>query len=276
MDVVLSDPVAAEAVSLIDAGDAAHLEDHLVAHPGLLAEIIDIGPEAEGDGYFVGPRLLWFVAENPIRTGCLAPNIADIAELIAKRMRATAVPSLGQDLDTTLGLVASGRVARECGVQGKLIGRLAALGASPDSAMATALAHRETAAAEALITAGAATTLEAAAGLGHASEIDRLAAEAPPVELQHALSLAAVNGQAEATRRLLAAGADPNLLNDPGYHGHTTPLHQAVWHGALETVEALIAGGADAQIVDRSFGGTALGWAIHSGQTEVEAYLRRL
>lgn len=276
MKIELADPEAAEAVALIDRGDARGLVAHLRDRPGLLAQVIDVGPEKAGGGYFAYPRLLWFVAENPIRTGRLRHDVLAVTEGIVAEMRQQGVATLAEDLDKTLGLVASGCVPRESGVQADLIACLVSQGANPTPALQPALAHREVAAARALVSAGADLTLEAAAGLGEIARLEERLAEATQEELQHGLSLAAANGQAEATRRLLAAGADPNRFNDPGYHGHTTPLHQAVWVGALETVKALIAAGADPGIVDRSFGGPALGWAHHAGQDDIAAYLRSL
>ncbi|MEO0620975.1 MAG: ankyrin repeat domain-containing protein [Pseudomonadota bacterium] len=274
MDVVLSDPLAARAVALIDAGEAAALAVLLADHPALLSETIDVGPEAAEGGYFARPRLLWFVAENPIRTGRLPAAIVEVSTVIVDAARKATVPSLQEDLDTTLGLVASGLVARETGAQAPLIAHLAAEGADPNPAMRPALAHREIAAAEALVTAGARLDLFAAAGLGQSGTLMSLLSGAEEQALQDALSVAAIAGQAECVRLLLAAGADPNRFNAPGLHGHTAPIHQAVYSDALETVQALIEGGADPDLPDRSYGGTALGWAIHNDRPRIAAWLR--
>lgn len=274
MEVVLSDPLSARAVALIDEGAADALSDLLAAHPTLLSEIIDVGPEAAQGGYFARPRLLWFVAENPIRTGRLPEAIVAVAAVIITAVRKAGVPSLQEDLDTTLGLVASGRIARESGVQASLIAHLTAEGADPNAAMRPALAHREVAAAEALVAAGARVDLFTAAGLGRVDVLPALLSRADGQSLQDALSVAAIAGQAEAVRLLLAAGADPNRFNAPGLHGHTVPLHQAVYSDALETVQALVEGGADPEIKDTAFGGTALGWAVHNGRGRIADWLQ--
>ena len=53
--------------------------------------------------------------------------------------------------------------------------------------------------------------------------------------------VAARNGNIEAVKQHLAAGADVNAKNRSGW----TPLHQAVWGGHKEIAELLIANGAD-------------------------------
>ncbi|MEM9146188.1 MAG: ankyrin repeat domain-containing protein [Pseudomonadota bacterium] len=276
MQITLSDPLAAAAVAIIDAGDVPALRHHLDQHPDLLSAVIDVGPERETGGYFAQPRLLWFVAENPIRTGRLPNNIAEVASTIINVARSARVPSLAEDIQTTLGLVASGRIARESGAQPGLIAMLVDAGANPAGAMQTALAHRETAAAEALLEAGAAVTLSTAAALGRIAALERALPTASPEERAEALMLAACNGQADSVRALGAAGTDPNRFLGPGLHAHTTPIHQAVYAGSLEIVMALVEVGADPTIRDRSFGGTALGWAEHCNQPEIAAWLRTL
>ncbi len=211
------------------------------------------------DDYFTDPYLLWYVAENPIRTGRLPENIVDVARVL--------VEAGADQLDYALELVASGCVPRECGVQVPLIDYLVEAGADPGgSRLVCALAHRELGAVDALLRRGAPLTLEAAVATGGPLELAG--------DLALALGTAAIFGRAEAVPVLVARGADVNAFLPEAFHAHTTPLHQAVNAGSLETVRALLAAGADPSIRDRRFDGDALGWAEHLGRPEIAAYLR--
>ena len=79
-----------------------------------------------------------------------------------------------------------------------------------------------------------------------------------------ALYTAARSGDAASTRRLLAAGADPNGVNNIG----TTALHEAAREGHVEVVRALLAGGASVNLADYG-GGTALLYAAGEGHTDI-------
>ena len=59
-----------------------------------------------------------------------------------------------------------------------------------------------------------------------------------------ALHFAAIQGNAEITRLLLLAGADPNLKGEHGF----TPLHEAIQQNHLDTIKELLSGGADPTI----------------------------
>jgi ankyrin repeat protein len=88
-----------------------------------------------------------------------------------------------------------------------------------------------------------------------------------------ALAIAAQAGEAESVRLLLDAGEDPNRFNPPGTHGHTPPIHQAVWGGHLNVVRLLVERGARLDIRDRIYKSTPLGWARYGGKAEIAAYL---
>jgi len=77
-----------------------------------------------------------------------------------------------------------------------------------------------------------------------------------------ALVLAALNGKAKSVRWMLAAGVPANKPSADLY-AHGTPLHHAVCSGSLETVQAMVEGGADVNIADTAWNGTPLGWAMH-------------
>ena len=62
---------------------------------------------------------------------------------------------------------------------------------------------------------------------------------------------------------------NPNAYDDDG----ATALHHAAWDGDLALIRRLLDAGADPSIVDRRFGTTAHGWAVHAYQTEAADFL---
>lgn len=259
----IADAEFAHAVELIDDGDVAGLKAQLAAHPRLATARVGF----EGVNYFRDPPLLAFVAENPVRNDALPPNIVEVAAAI--------LDAGGVGASEALGLVASGRVARECGVQGALIALLSARGGDADAAMAGALAHGEFAAVEALLEAGARFTLAVAAATGDA-RLAGLLAGAGEGERHFALALAVQHGRVEAARALLDAGESASRYNPVGIHSHSTPLHQAAWNGDLAMVRLLVERGARRDLKDALWQGTPLDWAVHGGREDVAAYLRGL
>jgi hypothetical protein len=265
----ISDPLSREAVSAIATGDVGALERLLAAHPELMRDRIE-----GGEGYFRRPYLLWFIAENPVRSGRLPGNIAEVTRAILRAARRERVESLQAQVDYALALVCSGRVARECGVQDELINVLGDAGADLNGALVPALAHRERAAAERLLERGAALTLLAAVCTGRADDAARLLPGASAAERQAALAGAALYGQSWALALLIESGVDLNAFNPPGFHAHGTALHHAVDSGSLDAVKALVEAGADQGARDRIHNGTPLGWAEYLQRTEIAAYLR--
>lgn len=257
----IGDPVFREAVRLVDAGDVEGLRRLLAQRPALARQRVYFSASA----YFGMPGLLQFVAQNPIRQESM-PRAVEIAEAILD-----AGPSK-DDVTDTLGLVATGRVPRENGVQAALIDLLCRHGATVGN-LNGVLAHGEFAAVEALLRHGAPLTLPAAAALGRLSEFENLLPSASPEDRHLALALAAQFGRAPVLRRLLDAGEDPNRYNPPGAHAHSTPLHQAVVNGQEEAVRLLLAAGARQDIPDTLFQGTALGWAEHANLPSMVALL---
>jgi hypothetical protein len=260
----IQDPVFRRAVDLLDAGDVERLRVHLSLHPNLVHQHVIF----EGGNYFENPSLLEFVAENPIRHGKLPANIVEIAKVILDA-GAKNDPAI---LNETLGLVCSGRVPRECGVQIPLIDLLCDYGADPNRGMP--VAHGEFEAAHALLRRGARLDLPVAAAIGRVDDARRLLPAASPEDRHRALALSAQFGHTEILRMLLDAGEDPNRYNPPRCHGHATPLHQAALAGHEEAVRLLVERGARLDMKDIMWQATPAGWAQHAGRTAIEAYLR--
>jgi hypothetical protein len=262
----IEDPVFRHAVDLIDAGDAAGLQAYLKQHPQLVRQHVVF----DGGNYFRNPTLLEFIAENPIRHGRLPENILAVTEVVLDAGAEQAA------LVETLGLVATGRVARECAVQIPLIELLCGRGAEPDGALQAAIGHGEFEAAEALLGRGARVNLTVAAALGRVEEVRGLIPAADNEDRHRALAAAAQFGHVAIVRLLLDAGEDPNRYNPVGFHSHSTPLHQAALAGHEEAVRLLIERGARVDLRDVLWKGTPADWAHHEGKTDMEAYLRTL
>ena len=261
----IADPLFRRALAALDAGEADTLAQLLDSHPGLARQRLDTPAE----GYFRHPFLLCFIADNPIRRGRLPGNIVVMAGVIVQAIRRQAADTLREQLEYALGLVATGRIPRECGVQAELIDLLIDAGAAPGDGI-SALANGNPDAAWQLIRRGGKLTLAAAvgigferAGVGSAQEVDRMMAGTGKREKQLALVVAAFYGRADILARLIGVGMDPDAYPDvdSGFHSHGTALHQAVSSGSLAAVKVLVEAGADAGKRDRIYDGTPLDWA---------------
>ena len=277
-----------EAVAAIDAGDIGKLDRLITATPALVRERLT-SPGAwlrdrvdrALDGFFQGPYLLWFVAEDPVRNGTLPKNIAAVARAIIDAARRESKASLQEQLDYALTLVSWSWIARQRGVQLDLIDALVDAGAALDGNQNNALVNGNFSAAEHLVRRGADLTLEVALCLGWWDDVDRLLPTVSDSQKQFAFVLSALQGKADALRRMIPE-AD---LNAPsaGLYSHGTPLHHAVSSGALEAVKVLVEAGANVNVKDKAWGGTPLGWAEHylsegdhpdKEYAEIAAYLR--
>jgi Ankyrin repeats (3 copies) len=263
----ITDPLFAEAVTAIDTGNIPLLKDLLAKHPRLLHDRLDTPNEK---GYFSNPHLLFFVADNPIRNPKLPANIVEVTDLLIQAARKEGVTNLQHQLDYTLGLVATGRIPRECGVQIALMDLLMDEGATPGTGHG-ALAHGNIAAAEHLLERGGKLTLTAAVCLDRMDDIMKLSKTATQSDLNVALMAAAFFGKPGMLSLLLGMGANPNEYLDSaadGFHAHATALHQAVYSGSFDAVKILVESGADLTLKDRGYGGTPLGWALYMQESE--------
>ena len=259
----VEDPTFRAAVEAIDAGDVERLKALLRERP----QLVQMRAEESGTyvgPYFARPKLLWFVAGNPTRGVELPMNIDAVAEAIID------AGASREDMEYTLGLVASGSATRQRGVQGKLIETLVRRGADPSAGLAGALQEKEMEAAELLLKLGAKPDLRSAAGLGDMAALAAGLPGASDAEKRGALYNAALLGQAAAAELLVReGGVAVNARIGLG----TTALHLAAWNGHRETIETLLALGADPTIKDAQYNSTPAGWARHNGRIEIAEML---
>ena len=285
------DALFREAVAAIDAGDLPALEQLLTDHPRLVRERLTapgawLRSQIGGalDGFFKDPCLLWFVTEDAVRTGQLPPNVGAIARAIIDVARHNGVEHLQHQLDSTLHFALCSPIGRDDGRQIELIDALIDAGASMEGGPMQALICYNAAAATHLLDRGARLTLSVALCLERWDAVPALAREATQEEKQVALGLAALNGKAEALRRLLPFAVDLDAFTS-GFYSHATPLHHAVWSGSLEAVTVLVEAGASLTTRDKAEDATPLGWATYARTLpeqatrgkqfrEIEEYLR--
>jgi len=278
-----------EALTAIDAGNVPALESLLAEHPQIARERLtgpgewlraQIGPALQG--FFKDPYLLWFLTEDAVRTGSLPANVGAMARAIIETARRQDADNLQDQLDTTLHFAVCSPVGREDGRQQDLLDVLIDEGASMEGGPVQALICYNFAAARHLIARGAMLTLPAALCLEMWDSVSALAVAATSEDKQVALGLAALNGKAEALRRLLPLGVDLDAFTS-GFYSHATPLHHAVWSGSLDAVTVLVEAGASLDTRDRAEDATPRGWAEYAASgpstgdkqfREIAEYLR--
>jgi peptide-methionine (S)-S-oxide reductase len=193
----------------------------------------------------------------------LPPNIARVTRTIIAAAEREGVETLQEQLDFALRLAAWSPVAAKCGVDGELIDVLVDAGAHLHETIThDALVNGNFATAGHLVRRGARLTLAAALCLGRWDDAARIAETASARDRQVALVLSALNGRAEALRRLLPLGVDLDAYSTDIYT-HATALHHAVCSGSLDAVKVLVEAGADLTTADRAWNATPLGWAEH-------------
>ena len=266
----IKDPLFREAVEAIDTGNIPSLENILKKNPGLIGKRLD----APTEGYFKHPYLIWFVADNPIRYEKLPANIVTITRILIDAAKMNAPGSYQQQIDYTLGLVATGRIPRESGFQNEWIDLLIDNDARPGNGIG-ALAHGNIEAARHLIQRGGMLTLATAIGFNMEDEAYRLAKEATKKDIEIALMMAAFYGKPKWIAYLIRLGVNVNAYLDSssGFHAHATALHQAVFSSSLESVKLLVDSGADLTATDLVYDSTPLDWAQYM-QTEEKDELK--
>jgi len=268
------------ATTAMESGDRVALESLLEQHPQLVHERLEspgdwlrskIGKALEG--FFRRPFLLWFIAEDPVRSGKLPLNIAEVARTIIQKARREKTGTLHEQLDYSLRLVCWSTVASACGVQIGLIDVLLDAGASSRGCSDDALVNGNITAARHLVERGAAMTLSTALCLGRWDDATRLAQSAPFREKQFALVLSALRGKGDALRTLLAFGIDVNTRSEDLF-SHGTALHHAASSGSLEAVKVLVEAGASLNARDTLYNGTPMDWADYGKFHDITSYLR--
>jgi ankyrin repeat protein len=210
-------------------------------------------------------------------------NAVELARvLLQASSEVDAVATMYGGQQTTMNMLVSSGHPAQAGVQCALVETLldfgAAIegvtGATEGSPLLTALAHGYLGAAETLAKRGANTdSLVAAAGLGRLWAAAQQLPNSTSEDRHRALALAAQHGHAEVVRLLLDAGEDPNRFNPRGFHGHSTPLHQAASYGHEAVVRLLMERHARLDLEDTIYHGTPIGWAHDAGHAAIEAYL---
>ncbi|MCX7366427.1 MAG: hypothetical protein NTV97_32060 [Alphaproteobacteria bacterium] len=269
---VIRDASFKAAVSAIHRGDVAGLAHMLDAQPRLLGERI-VEPEcyrqANRPQYFRDPGLFWFIANNPTLMKTMPTNMVEVASTMIERGVDKAA------LDYALELVMTSAPAREQGLQLPLLELLLASGATvTERSIDMTLGHRELAPILALLEGDLPMSAPIAAALGRTDRLIDLLPAASAEEIQRAFGLAVINGQVDAARLALDAGADPNAFLP--VHAHSLALHQATLDENLPLMELLLASGARTDVADKLWKGTPLGWAIHQGKARARAYLESL
>ncbi|MBD5606857.1 MAG: ankyrin repeat domain-containing protein, partial [Candidatus Eremiobacteraeota bacterium] len=265
----IADPAFGAAVAAIHGGDVRELERLLDSEPRLLRER-NAGPDvyrrATRPDYFRDPKLVWYVANNPETTARMAPNVVEIAGV----MLARGIDR--DDLETTLGLVASSSSAREQGHQRALIRVLLDAGArATRETILVAAAHGELDALRAFLDFGSAMDAPIAAAFGDTAALARLVSDANADDVREAFGLAVINRHVEAARIALDAGADVDAFLP--VHAHGTALHHAAGVDDVPMLKLLLARGARSDLRDTLWDGTALDWASFAGHDEARTIL---
>jgi ankyrin repeat protein len=263
---VIRDPYFKSAVRAIHAGDLTELQLLLRDHPNLVHDRA-VEPDCYPTGYFSNPKLLWFVANNPILIERLPANISQICQAII-------TAGAGQDdLNYTLELVMTSNSARKQGQQIPLMRVLLSGGALPGDLLSV-LGHGEVEPVRFLIESGIAMTAPIAAALGEIDQLPALLTAGDAQTKQAALGIAVINRQVDSARICLDAGADVNAFLP--VHAHSLPVHQAAVNNDLEMLRLLVGHGATLNALDKLWNATPLGWAIHTGKREAEEFLRSI
>jgi ankyrin repeat protein len=272
------------AVEAVIHGDSNLLRNSLRQHPDLVRARSTI--VTHHDPPVHGATLLHYTAANGIEgyRQLSPPNAVEVAKILLDAgAEPDALAGMYGGQCTTMSMLVSSAPPANAGVQVPLVETLLEYGASVDargsgdwtSPLMTALAFGFGDAAATLVRRGARVdNIASAAGLGLLAAAQQLLPTSTPLDRHRAMALSAQHGHLEIVRLLLDAGEDPSRYNPRGNHGHSTPLHQAVWSGHDQVVRLLVERGARLDIQDKIYQGTPLGWAKYGGKTSIAEYLR--
>jgi len=188
---------------------------------------------------------------------------------------------------TTLGLAATSIYPLRAGVQNALIDLLVEHGAEINQAGGAGrtmsivngcLANGRGEAAVHLAMRGARLDLESAAGVGRLDLVKQffnpdgtLKSNATDAQRLDGFTWACEFGRTDVVEFLLDTGVDV-AARFKRNHGQTG-LHWAAYGAHLDTVQLLLGRGAPLEVMDDSFGGTPLSWALHAWGNEPQAPL---
>ncbi len=255
------------AADAVVTGDETGLKALLADHPALIRTRSSVH----------GATLLHYVAANGVED-VRQKTPANAEAILSLLLDAGADPDATAEFygrpASTLYLLVSSAHPHQAGLQAQLAEQLLDAGAHGENALETALASGYSDTAQHLAKRLPVDSLPVAAGLGLIDRFDALLPQASMEDRHKAVTLAAMHGQVAILERL--TGEDLNRFNPNGFHSHSTPLHQAALAGQMDAVRWLVEHGARSDIADTLFHGTALGWAHHSGQDAVAAYLAAL
>ena len=260
----ITDTLFRDAVEAIDTGNIIALQQLLGVNADLVTKRLDTPNE---DGYFKNPYLLWFVADNPIRHEKLPPNIVEVTKTIIKALQKSNDNNYQFIIDYTLGLVSTGRIPKECGVQIPLMEVLINNGAKVKGGVLGSIGHHNFEVAKFLLDKGADYNLATAVGLDKLDDVKRFSKTATASELYVSLVVASFFGKVAITSLLIETGVNVNGSGSKedfgGFHAHASALHQVVYSGSLEAVKLLVEAGANLNATDKAFSGAPLGWAMY-------------
>jgi Ankyrin repeats (3 copies) len=255
------------AADAVVSGDIAELERLLRAYPELIHARSTLSHHA---------TLLHYVGANGVED-CRQKTPKNIVRVTEILLRA------GSDIDakadmygekvTTLALAATSIHPLRAGVLDELIGMLLVHGASVDnpggkSIVNSCLANGRSRGAELMAAHGARLDLEGAAGLGRLEIVEsffdadgRLKANATREQMKDGFAWACEYGRTRVVNFLLDNGIEIDERGRP--HGQTG-LHWAAYNAHVDTVKLLLAKNARVDLLDASWEGTPLAWALHS------------
>ena len=265
------------AVQAIDSGDLQTLESLLDEFPELIDYRCYQGEWYE-QGYFSGATLLNHITGNPNRGVGLPSNIFDIANLLLSR----GAKESSESPKYTVGLLLTSKAASEAGLAVPLIELISkfsgiCLNLDDPHLLDAPLTNCAPETAELLVQKGAKVELRHAAALGYSDQLRMFLAKFPGQdEIELALTFACIRGQFEASTMLVENGAKGDVLVSPGGQTQRTALHEAANRGFGKIVQLLVSRGADVNVTDSRWEGTAADWAYHGGHKELWDELRNL